>query len=154
MSYFCTKNLYQQYEDIQSVQVYLYLHAINLTTCHFQCHSIYNFRDGPYRKDSLKNLGLNNPHYDPSEQKLGQQNVEHDHIVEHDHNEDGLRKPRLWEGPSNVEIFKFSATSKHKVKVDGEIIEISNTIPKNKFGKKIFILTFKRQGFIFMDFFS
>ena len=75
-------------------------------------------------------LGVNKPQYDPFEHTLDH------HEIEHDHHEDGLPRPRIWEELGNIEIMKFSTTSKHKVKVDGEILEISNNIPTNKFGKK------------------
>jgi hypothetical protein len=81
--------------------------------------------------DSIEGVGVSKPPCAPCEQQLDRQNVEHDH------DGDGLQSPRNWEDPENIETEAFATISKRKVKVEGNLWEISHNIPKNMKGKNI-----------------
>ena len=67
------------------------------------------------------------------------QKVEHPN-VEYDHNEIGFQNPRNGVAPDNVEAKTYCPVSNGKVRVERDILEITNNIPKNKDGKEILYL--------------
>ena len=79
-------------------------------------------------RDSKKIVGVAKSPNDPSMQQVDLQHPD----------EDGLHSRRKWNIPENIEAEILSTFSNHKVKVDGEMLEISNNIPKNKKGKNVY----------------
>ena len=74
--------------------------------------------------DRIESIGISKPPCQPCEQQLDRQNVSHHH------DEDGLKKPRNWEGPDKIEVEKFAKVSKPKVKFEGDLMHHQNNIPK------------------------
>ena len=82
----------------------------------------YNFHFHSLIREHNEGIGLSKPQNDSVKQK-----VEHPN-VEYDHNEVGFQNPRNGVAPDNIEAKTYCPISNGKVRVERDILEITNNI--------------------------